>query len=254
METSSISGLVTSLVNSGTSRATFQFPTSRRGLTSMKNFLPSTKINVLKSTPKINEWIHVGIPFPIETISNEINYVIPVSRYGSSDGIGMYYKTVSPNICGTFYYWEPGSTILLNMGTRERFRFYHTKLDAALELSKILPSGTISNDLVTAIDDTHRSIKEVTGWSYDKIDRYFSGMGDSEFDPITWTVVDGDSKLDVLYAKEDSLDQPLCFAAANLGIDVLLLSNMPGHNGSVTEILDTRPRNQSYSNLIQVVA
>ena len=51
------------------------------------------------------------------------------------------------------------------------------------------------------------------------------------------------------YAKEDSLDQILCDLARKFGYDVVILTNMVGSQQIVTEVLDTRPREESFANL-----
>lgn len=53
-----------------------------------------------------------------------------------------------------------------------------------------------------------------------------------------------------LYASEDSLDQPICEAARDQGIDVVHLTHMIGSHQVVHEILDTRPRMSSFKSLV----
>lgn len=53
-----------------------------------------------------------------------------------------------------------------------------------------------------------------------------------------------------LYAHEDTSDQPLAKAAQARNIDLVVLTNMPGSYQVVTEILDARPRVDSFRSLI----
>lgn len=51
------------------------------------------------------------------------------------------------------------------------------------------------------------------------------------------------------YASEDPLDQWLCELARESGYEAIVLEDMAGSRGSVCEVLDTRPRDQSFQNL-----
>lgn len=51
------------------------------------------------------------------------------------------------------------------------------------------------------------------------------------------------------YAIEDPLDQILCILAQRFSIDIIILERMIGSHQIVTEILDTRPREKSFSHL-----
>lgn len=52
------------------------------------------------------------------------------------------------------------------------------------------------------------------------------------------------------YGEEDVLDQVICLAAAKQGIDIIILTHMPGAYQVVGEVLDCRERTVSFANLI----
>src|SRR5438132_6936899 len=56
-----------------------------------------------------------------------------------------------------------------------------------------------------------------------------------------------------LYALEDKLDQPLCLLGREYNLDVIILRNMVGSHQVVTEVLDTRTREESFKSLIYIV-
>ena len=56
-----------------------------------------------------------------------------------------------------------------------------------------------------------------------------------------------------LYAIEDCLDQVICKLARKLDLDILILTDMIGSHQIVTEILDTRSRQDSFKNLVYIV-
>ena len=56
-----------------------------------------------------------------------------------------------------------------------------------------------------------------------------------------------------MYATEDFLDQYLCELAHTAGYDVVLLEGIPGYHQVVAEVLDVRPRVDSFDALVYVV-
>lgn len=52
-----------------------------------------------------------------------------------------------------------------------------------------------------------------------------------------------------LYALEDKMDQIICKAAKQKGLELIILNQMIGSHQIVTEILDTRNRIESFSHL-----
>jgi hypothetical protein len=56
-----------------------------------------------------------------------------------------------------------------------------------------------------------------------------------------------------LYAHEDAFDQPLCHHACKKGIDILIFTNMVGSFQVVSEVLDTRSREDSFKSLVYIV-
>jgi hypothetical protein len=60
-------------------------------------------------------------------------------------------------------------------------------------------------------------------------------------------------KLLELYAVEDELDQQICRLAKEQDIDIIILTNMVGSHQIVTEILDTRNREDSFKSLVYFI-
>lgn len=56
-----------------------------------------------------------------------------------------------------------------------------------------------------------------------------------------------------LYAREDDWDQILCVGAAQAGFDIVVLTSMVGMFQVVTEVLDTRSREESFFSLLYVI-
>lgn len=56
-----------------------------------------------------------------------------------------------------------------------------------------------------------------------------------------------------LYAEEDAFDQPLCRGASRMGIDILVFTHMAGSFQVVSEVLDTRSRDDSFRSLVYIV-
>jgi hypothetical protein len=60
-------------------------------------------------------------------------------------------------------------------------------------------------------------------------------------------------KLLDLYAKEDAFDQPICREASKKGIDLVIFTHMAGSFQVVTEVLDTKPREDTFRSLVYIV-
>ena len=190
--------------------------------------------------------------------NNFDNIAIPVTRYALNVGSGLYHRQdPTENICGTFYYLELESSTYL-ICDKSKVLVARTKTDAAVkllmngyndELSKILnqtypnvetyEKGLLHEDLIyTPIE----AVEELGYYGYNgKIDAYSIEQ---------YPIYLGSIEPIELYATEDQYDQPLCTEARNQGYDIVVLTNMVGKFQVVTEILDTRDRYLSFSNLV----
>ena len=178
--------------------------------------------------------------------------VIPVTRYAQGMSKGLYYEEErAPDICGTFYYYEPESTTylaykselrafnkteackLLGMLKEVSGRIPHFNIVSVLRHSR----GTLPSDLIMTPSEAvaARSRAEDPAMEGTSNDVHYAGgyLG--------------------LHALEDWLDQPLCNTASQSGYDVVVLENMVGGYQVVTEVLDTRCRENSFGSLVYVV-
>lgn len=57
--------------------------------------------------------------------------------------------------------------------------------------------------------------------------------------------------IEALYADEDRFDQPICLMARHLGIDCIILTHMIGDHRIVSEVMDSRSREESYGNIVR---
>jgi hypothetical protein len=173
-------------------------------------------------------------------------HAIPITRYSEGTGQGAYYKEgeEEKEYCGTFYYWEPDSHIYLLMG---KSLYFPNKIAALLhfdpnnvELAIVIDNFVNSRKFSGIIPDRAEIIRlltteeRVTSKLY-PFDNFFQ-MSDEYIGNL-------------FYALEDPLDQPLCLAARKAGYDTIILSRMPAQRRIVTELLDTRNRDDSLHNL-----
>ena len=185
-------------------------------------------------------------------------YVIPVTRYAAGMSKSLFYGESSSQYCGTFYYHEPQSKTLLAYKTS---RTFFNKYDALRNLVK---------------DDQYESM-DYSGFAYvleknplfQIFSKHYNGTVPSDlmltpgeminFDPdhrprdLSNVATTRHYAGKVLYAFEDDLDQPICTMGAEQGIDLLILEKMPGAFQIVTEVLDTRSREDSFRSLVYIV-
>ena len=230
------------------------FDITDRPYTAMFNFRdPKAKTNVTHALPK-DRAIH-----QLYDKDGEIVYLIRVSRYSVGMSRGLYYVEDVGKYCGTFYYYEPDSDVLLNMGRKGEFEIFRNKVEAALSFSKRDPEfkNGFSDPLESNMDVLNKVIKTMAeklptkfanslsfNIKYALID-YWSGKS-----VPAWFKYNDDTYVNEWYAAEDPLDQMICTSARGLGLKVVILSNMTGGNRLVTEVLDTRLREESIRNLV----
>lgn len=211
---------------------------SKRAKTSMSMFFENNPPKILRLPPLAD---------PL----NIANFV-PVARYaaGMSKSLFPFYFT-DPNqqYCGTFYYREPESTTFL--------RYDHAltafdKVDAAKQLGVTIPErkGDMSyydvhlykGGLMMKPFEFTMMWHQKHGYQYEG--RKWANMRNLQGNRHFYT-----AHLLSYYALQDELDQPICEAARVKGYDLVLLTHMVGSRQLVYEVLDTRPRQESFANL-----
>ncbi len=195
-------------------------------------------------------------------INNEIWNVIPVTRYAKGMSKGLYYNEEYPkDTCGTFYYYEPESTTYLAYQTELRV---FNKTDGMRKLGLLDLSDTNTYDIAYEMDmhmngyypkDLMMTPAETT-YKY----RFRHGYDEDGEDLEYYLKAQNLPKIKHyageylgLYAEEDKFDQPLCNGARKLQYHIVILENMVGSFQIVTEILDTRSREDSFKSLIYIV-
>lgn len=196
---------------------------------------------------------------------------IPVTRYSEGMSKGLFFDTYDENThCGTFYYHEPESTTNLTFNTA---RIYRNKYEAMLKLyaefnieKDIEPPWmwkAADNSYITPGDHSHifkayfldrKSLPVDMKMNIEDYDHpYEEDKNEPDYPQILASLPQRRRYIGVsvdLYAKEDKYDQDLCRTAAENGIDVVILTDMIGRHQIVVEVLDTRVRQISMSNLI----
>lgn len=174
-------------------------------------------------------------------IEGQVWKVIPVTRYAEGMSKGLYYGSERPvNSCGTFYYVEPQSSTYLAYKT-ELIAF--NKSDACLKLGVDIGELKDEPDLLKHTNGTYRRDLMMTSEEVQRIDRSSNITGTSQRSHYAGERL-------YMYALEDDLDQRLCIAANELGYDVVILEAMIGRYQVVSEVLDTRRREDSFSCLL----
>lgn len=178
-------------------------------------------------------------------INGEIWNVLPVTRYASGMSRGLYFNEESPEgTCGTFYYYEPESSTYLAYKTLMK-SFNKTSAAISLGIPDPSPFGII--DLMKRhIEGTYPRDLIM---SPEEASKLYLGTPTSGVSPDKHYAA---SYLN-LYAVEDPWDQPLCVAASQAGYDIVILENMVGKFQVVTEVLDTRSRQDSFLSLLYII-
>lgn len=199
---------------------------------------------------------------------------LPVVRYP-----GLYHSSNNEKYCGKFYYFEPESSVLLDLG---RTMVFASKVHAHhILLSEVLKHG--GYDILWYKDkayvDKHDNIDNVSmkfiyeyifGWKYIKRINGMDKEGMIEcMKSYYFTLVDDPNDVPFIECADitpfyptdesphwdprnfptgimDSFDQPICQYAKFLGIDTVVLQHEKGEKRSVSEVLDTRDDSYEY--------
>ncbi len=187
---------------------------------------------------------------PPDLISNnDFFHKLPVTRYAAGMSRGLYYSDEPEDIyCGTFYYLEPESHIFLNYKTSLTFK---NKYEAIVKLAIQFDSSNL--DLIPKLYFEGKLVlpSDLKLTPFDA----FSLFPDL-FPHYTLNTVQSLSQNSKyigqfigLYGVEDDFDQLICRKANNLGIDIIIFTDMVGSHQKVSEILDARSRVESFSHL-----
>jgi len=190
--------------------------------------------------------------------------------------------------CGSFYYFEKDSPYLLRATTyivyRNKYDAYynlkklvpvHTITSALQDLGEDvealkafahyhpLYTKDFTSDLINFFIDV------IAGTRYKTIDTYYQAkelyklyaLGGKKVnltpniyaDPEIGSLIDATSHstryITEAYADEDRFDQAICLLAKEVGIECIVLTHMAGKTRIVSEVLDTRNRDLSFSNV-----
>ena len=186
---------------------------------------------------------------------------LPVVRYD-----GLYYEQSMSNICGTFYFYEPESTNLLDLG---KYLIAANKIHAIHLLTGNTDPLTSQTSRALLRYPFYRNNMMVKGRftpdpsEYQTALNFISRVLQTEADVITYQLPKTDDNEPVnslfqtktkyigfkYYGKTDYLDQSICVLAREKGYNTVILQREIGERRVVTEILDTRSRAESYKNI-----
>jgi hypothetical protein len=216
----------------------------------VKNVRAYGKRNITKKSPIgiiLNQYIDIPDCFCLTHKSGVYeNTFIPVIRYGVNENVGFYGSIRLNNPTYTWYYVEPESEIYLYS---PKTLVSINKITAALELFKM----TNTEDTKEFIEIVLSRIKEEIGTTM-KLNKLEKLILDEERkslnDKINNRFILNNGELLYGGGSLDYLDSYITEYSKNLGIDVVVLKEQSGNSGRlVSECVDNRPRNISYSNL-----
>ena len=192
---------------------------------SIMSFARIEEINALPEDYTVLEALPNAITMEYLELNPEDKVAIPVMRYQSESGT-LFFKDFEEHktFCGTFYYFEPESTIYL---VSDNVLMSVNKVHAAAIL------GLDTNYIMKQLFPPHREGPNITRKD---VEHYMLG----NVIPLNF------------YAIEDELDQIVCEKARTQGYKVVVFIQMVGTDRYVTEILDTRDRIESFKNLVHV--
>lgn len=150
---------------------------------------------------------------------------IQVTRYSLSVQGTRFYGDIYQG-CGTYYFYENESDTYLSFST---YLIEKTKYRAILKILNLHDKSSIS-----------------------KVQKYYAKLDlngeqrDYIENPNIDKNTDDKNLLEKFYAIEDDFDNILCEYARQFGYDVVILTNMVGKTQIVEEVLDTRPRDQTF--------
>ena len=208
-------------------------------------FIPRPLPTVMLSPTDIRARANDVIPGIVDShlllqqrIIKQVMY-IPVTRYQELELYSSAYYFGGEDYCGTFYYFEPSSGYYLRSN---RTLVAPNKILAlrVLRRQQGVPPPAIMAEAKALLQWHKTSLPANTDdeqWINNLLTDMFSGDYNFKYNPS-------------LYAKEDGFDQPLCIAMRSMQVDCALLTLMTGSTFVVSEILDARPRQESFRNVV----
>lgn len=197
------------------------------------------------------------------TPQQDLRYLLPVTRYSKGMSRGLYYggDDSGKEYCGTFFYYEPESTTFLSYTTRAD---YFNKSVCALSFQS---HNTQNRELYApniakhVFGDWPADMMMTPLQAYDyklynlrimmqNAEELTPGQGRLSFANDLSQTPRYAGMLSGLYALEDDYDQEICVAGKRRGIDVIVLTHMIGSRQVVTEVLDTRSRQDCMASLV----
>lgn len=174
------------------------------------------------------------------------SHYLPVLRYtklyqSKREGENIY--------CGTFYFFDPDSNRYLSLG---KILIANNKVDAYWKLFPYLTED--AKETVEKIEKSRNKFR----FSLPSV--FLQDQGDADKDYQI-----ADQLQTPLYLNQngvyigrkfmgnfDYLDQIICRAGIRAGFDTILLQREPGESRAVSEILDLRPREESYRDTCEI--
>ncbi len=243
-----------------------QLYSSNRPKTDMSIFRQVTSVMY---DPESIQQIYINLDLYTVTVLTDKKIksnAIPVTRYAAGMSKGLFYINNEENtFCGTFFYYEPESITYLAYNT---VRIYRNKFQAMEELynefkiNKTVPSPLIRSLIIKGgnyqmVKDYYDGSESLPDDMKMTINEYFHPYDDDiglpEYEDEVASLSQRKFYIGYksgLYGLEDIYDQDLCNIASKHGIDIIILTHMIGRHQVVTEVLDTRIRQESLSNLL----
>jgi hypothetical protein len=182
--------------------------------------------------------------------------LLPIVRYEAGMSRGLYYETAQGNYCGTYFYFEPGSGFYLES---YKTLIASNKMSAAVYLG-IPVVRTYITDAILWLKS--KGLFQQPGYE-DPLIPYLAefgykvkGMTGEEFmmmlvqDALLVDDTNYKTAMHSHYQLEDALDQPICLAGREQGIDCILFKYVTTKTRVISEILDNRPRDICYANIL----
>lgn len=173
----------------------------------------------------------------------------PVTRYVNKYGHGLFWGhsyTDEMDICGTFYYYEPGSInylvanrvlfspnrsfALFALATRQEFNDIYDK-----DYHGVYPGNEWMDEIIDAIEPLYPDISDNDSYTIQKL--YIDAWESRKIERSLGTLIDS----------EMSLDEDICALARAQGIDLVVFGALHESQTLSGEILDVRGRDVTFN-------
>lgn len=243
--------------------------------------LRSPNFLTIQLTPTGLKSVQSGRP-TVVTIKDTKRFILPCSRYAESKSVGLFsssYKKEEPgNLCGTFYYFEPDSTVFI---TFETIKIFKNKFEACYNYFRLAYTKVHGSDFnidefeelvylyskKQTVDHPYEKILILLARSFSNFMRTKSFYGSKLVDYTLFShdmennlpfdlhyEKDGKFEGRFMYAVEDAFDKVLCQVGRVFGVQIFVLTEIVSQTRVVTEILDTRSRDESLNSLAWLIS